>query len=134
MIKMPICSEKENELRIINRFPYFKNCQMFINLSNEGFIQSLNEETANEDYLSQANVNLKISIQILNELKAADAKLRDYTSYDNDYITNLSRAIISNSFLFGKIKKKEENKDTSFLNISLNITKYKTFLPIIEIK
>lgn len=134
MIKMPICSEKENELRIINRFPYFKNCHMFINLSNEGFIQSLNEETSNEDYLSQANVNLKISIQILNELKAADPKLRDYTSYDNDYITNLSRAIISNSFLFGKIKKKEENKDTSFLNISLNITKYKTFLPIIEIK
>ena len=67
---------------------------MFINLSNEGFIQSLNEETANEDYLSQANVNLKISIQILNELKAADAKLRDYNSYDNDYITKLNRAII----------------------------------------
>lgn len=134
MIKMPTCSEKENELRIINRFPYFKNCQMFINLSNEGFIQSLNEETSNEDYLNQANANLKVSIQILNELKAAEAKLRDYTSYDNDYISNLSRAIISNSFIFCKIKKKEENKDTSFLNISINSTKYKTFLPIIEIK
>lgn len=134
LIKLPKSTEKEIQLKIINRFPYFKNCSMFMNLTYEAFTEDINEEIKDENYFNNANANMKICVSFLKELRGADAKLRDYTSYDNDFIDNLNKAIIFNSLLFRKVIKKEEQKNTDFMNVKLNMKKYNTFLPIIEIQ
>ena len=136
LIKFPNLNEKEKILRVNNRFKYFKNCGMFINLSYEDFENNYNSEIENEDYFNIANESIKSATKFLSELKNAEIKLRDTVLFDNDYLNNLSKAIISNSLLFGKIKKfvaNEENKG-KYLNIIINIKKYDTFLPILEIK
>ena len=136
LIKFPNLNEKEKVLRINNRFTYFKNCGMFINLSYENFENNYNSEIENEDFFNIANESIKSATKYLTELKNAEIKLRDTVLFDNDYLNNLSKAIISNSLLFGKIKKfvaNEENKG-KYLNIIINIKKYDTFLPILEIK
>ena len=134
LIKMPKSTEKEIQLKILNRFPYFKNCSMFMNLTYEAFTEDINEEIKDENYFTNANANMKICVSFLKELRGADAKLRDYTSYDNDFIDNLNKAIIFNSLLFRKVTKKEEQKTNDFMNVKLNMKKYNTFLPIIEIQ
>jgi hypothetical protein len=109
---------------------------MYINLSYESFESDYNQEIEKEDFFNSANENIKAATKYLSELKNAENKLRDTVLFDNDYINNLSKAIIYNSLLFGKIKKfvaNEENKG-KFLSISLNTQKYDTFLPILEIK
>ena len=136
LIKFPNLNEKEKILRVNNRFKYFKNCGMFINLSYEDFENNYNSEIENEDYFNIANESIKSATKFLSELKNAEIKLRDTVLFDNDYLNNLSKAIISNSLLFGKIRKfvaNEENKG-KFLNIIINMKKYDTFLPILEIK
>ena len=51
--------------------------------------------------------------------------------YSDDYINNLSKAIIANRLLFNKIKKmKNEQKVGEF---KVDIKKYDTFLPLIEV-
>ena len=134
LIKMPKSTEKEIQLKILNRFPYFKNCSMFMNLTYEAFTEDINEEIKDENYFTNANANMKICVSFLKELRGADAKLRDYTSYDNDFIDNLNKAIIFNSLIFRKVTKKEEQKTNDFMNVKLNMKKYNTFLPIIEIR
>ena len=134
LIKMPKSTEKEIQLKILNRFPYFKNCSMFMNLTYEAFTEDINEEIKDENYFTNANANMKICVSFLKELRGADAKLRDYTSYDNDFIDNLNKAIIFNSLIFRKVTKKEEQKTNDFMNVKLNMKKYNTFLPIIEIQ
>ena len=134
LIKIPKSTEKEIQLKILNRFPYFKNCSMFMNLTYEAFTEDINEEIKDENYFTNANANMKICVSFLKELRGADAKLRDYTSYDNDFIDNLNKAIIFNSLLFRKVTKKEEQKTNDFMNVKLNMKKYNTFLPIIEIQ
>ena len=136
LIKFPNLNEKEKILRINNRFTYFKNCGMFINLSYENFENNYNSEIENEDFFNIANESIKSATKYLSELKNAEIKLRETLLFDNDYLNNLSKAIISNSLLFGKIRKfvaNEENKG-KFLNIIINMKKYDTFLPILEIK
>ena len=134
LIKIPKSTEKEIQLKILNRFPYFKNCSMFMNLTYEAFTEDINEEIKDENYFTNANANMKICVSFLKELRGADAKLRDYTSYDNDFIDNLNKAIIFNSLIFRKVTKKEEQKTNDFMNVKLNMKKYNTFLPIIEIQ
>ena len=134
LIKMPKSTEKEIQLKILNRFPYFKNCSMFMNLTYEAFTEDINEEIKDENYFTNANANMKICVSFLKELRGADAKLRDYTSYDNDFIDNLNKAIIFNSLIFRKVTKKEEQKTNDFMNVKLNMKKYNTYLPIIEIQ
>ena len=136
LIKFPKINEVEKILRVNNRFKYFKNCGIFINLSYENFENNYNSEIENEDFFNSANENIKSSIKYLSELKNAESKLRDTVLFDNDYLNNLSKAIIYNSLNFGKIKKfvANENNKGKFLNISLNIQKYDSFLPILEIK
>ena len=136
LIKYPKLNNEEKILRINNRFTCFKNCGMYINLSYESFESDYNQEIEKEDFFNSANENIKAATKYLSELKNAENKLRDTVLFDNDYINNLSKAIIYNSLLFGKIKKfvaNEENKG-KFLSISLNTQKYDTFLPILEIK
>ena len=104
LIKFPNLNEKEKVLRINNRFTYFKNCGMFINLSYENFENNYNSEIENEDFFNIANGSIKSATKYLSKLKNAEIKLRETILFDNDYLNNLSKAIISNSLFFGKIK------------------------------
>ena len=84
-----------------------------------------------EDYFEIAGENIKGCAKYLSELKGAPQKLRDCFMYSDDYLNNLSKAIIANRLLFNKIKKmKNEQKVGAF---KLNMEKYDTFLPLIEV-
>ena len=84
-----------------------------------------------EDYFEIAGENIKGCAKYLSELKKAPQKLRDCFMYSDDYINNLSKAIIANRLLFNKIKKmKNEQKVGEF---KVDMKKYDTFLPLIEV-
>jgi hypothetical protein len=104
---------------------------MFIDISYDAFINDIQQEESEGDFFNRAGENIKGCAKYLSELKAAPSKLRDSFIYDENYINNLSKAIIANRLMFLKIKKlKDENKIGNF---KLNMNKYDTFLPVIEI-
>lgn len=73
---------------------------------------------------------MKQAVKILNELKAADLKLRDGFHYPNELIDNLSKVIITNNLLISKVKKLTSEKP---VKISINMKKYNTYLPVLEL-
>jgi hypothetical protein len=130
MINNPQSLETE-KLRVLNRFPFFNHCRFFIDFSYESFTRDMYFELPKEKdmILQSADSYLKQSIKYLNELKAADLKLRDGLHYSNSYIENLSKAIICNNLVLSKIRKLEKKG----MRLSYTLKKYDTFLPILEL-
>ena len=137
LIKIPDLKETDIIIRINNRFPFFKHCSMIINLSYEEFMKDYNENIAeieNKEYIDSAKEFLQLAKNNLLELIKADQHLRDIFMNGNDELNGLSKVIISNSLLFNKIKKfKEEKKDNEYLKFNLNLSKYNSKFPLIEI-
>jgi hypothetical protein len=131
LIKSPESKEGE-KLRISNRFPSFKNCKYFLDMSYENFVRETTFDVLNEKdmILASADSYLKQSLKYLNELKSADLKLRDGFHYSNTYIENLSKSIISNNLFLSKIRK-TDNKGLPLKVVY--IKKYETFLPVLEL-
>ena len=137
LIKIPDLKETDIAVRINNRFPFFKHCSMIINISYEEFIKDYNEnitEIENEKYIDSAKQFLVMSKNNLLELIKADQQLRDIFMNGNDELNALSKVIVSNSLLFNKIKKfKEEKKEKEYLKFNINLNKYNSKFPLIEI-
>lgn len=133
LINVPESGEAE-AIRITNRFPFFKNSKIFIDLSYENFTSdiSFDPERDRETIFQSADSYFKQSVKILNELKGTDLKLRDSLNYSNEFIENLSKAIISNNLVLSKIKKLGSKPDKKIM-LNINTKKYATFLPILEI-
>ena len=137
LIKLPNIRESDLIVRINNRIPCFKNCSMIINLSYEAFQNDYEEnitEIENNLYVDSAKEFLVIAKNKLKELINADQHLRDIFINGNDELNDLSKVIISNSLLFNKIKKfKEEKKEKEFLKFNINLNKYNSKFPLLEI-
>ena len=137
LIKQPNLKEKDVIARINNRFPCFKNCGIFINISYEAFQNDYKDNMEiidSNNYIDDAKELLKTASNYLAELKKADIELRDSFMYNNDEINNLNKVMISNTLVFNKIKKfKEEHKEGEYLNLVFNLNKYKSRFPLIEI-
>ena len=137
LIKQPNLREKDIIARINNRFPCFKNCGIFINISYEAFQNDYKDNMEiidSNNYIDDAKELLKTASNYLAELKKADIELRDSFMYSNDEINNLNKVMISNTLVFNKIKKfKEEHKEGEYLNLVFNLNKYKSRFPLIEI-
>ena len=110
---------------------------MIINLSYEVFQNDYEEnidEIENNLYVDSAKEFLVIAKNKLKELINADQHLRDIFINGNDELNDLSKVIISNSLLFNKIKKfKEEKKEKEYLKFNINLNKYNSKFPLLEI-
>ena len=137
LVKMPELREEDIIMRINNRLPFFKHCSMIINISYEEFKKDYNENKSlieNEDYIDSAKEFVQLSKKHLGELIKADQHLRDIFMYGNDELNQTSKVIISNSLLYNKIKKfKEERKENEFLKFNINLSKYNSKFPLLEI-
>ena len=137
LIKFPELREEDIAERISKRLPFFKNCSMIINLSYEEFIRDYNEnikEIENKDYIESAKELLQISKKHLVDLNKADHSLRDIFMNGDDELNGISKVIISNSLIYNKIKKfKEERKENEFLKFNINLIKYNSKFPLLEI-
>ena len=52
----------------------------------------------------------------------------------NQELNELSKVIISNSLIFNKVKKfNEEKKENEFLKFNINVSKYNSKFPLLEI-
>ena len=138
LIKIPDLKESDIIVRINNRFPCFKHCSMIINISYEEFRRDYDENISqieNEQYIDSAKEFLVISKNKLKELINAGQHLRDIFINGNDELNELSKVIISNSLIFNKIKKfKEEKKENEFLTFNINLIKYNSKFPLLEIQ
>ena len=138
LIKIPDLKESDTIVRINNRFPCFKHCSMIINISYEEFRRDYDENISqieNEQYIDSAKEFLVISKNKLKELINAGQHLRDIFINGNDELNELSKVIISNSLIFNKIKKfKEEKKENEFLIFNINLIKYNSKFPLLEIQ
>ena len=138
LIKIPDLKESDTIVRINNRFPCFKHCSMIINISYEEFRRDYDENISqiqNEQYIDSAKEFLVISKNKLKELINAGQHLRDIFINGNDELNELSKVIISNSLIFNKIKKfKEEKKENEFLTFNINLIKYNSKFPLLEIQ
>ena len=137
LIKIPELRENDIETRIINRCPFFKHCAMIINLSYEEFKRDYNENISqieDEKYIDSSKEFIVNSKNYLNELIKADQQLRDIFMNGNDELKELNKVIISNSLIFAKVKKfKEERKEKEYLKFNININKYNSKFPLLEI-
>ena len=137
LIKIPKLKEEDIALRIANRLPFFKNASVIINLSYEEFMNDYNKtitQIENDKFIDSAKELLQISKKNLNELIKAETHLRDIFMNGNQELNELSKVIISNSLIFNKIKKfKEEKKENEFLKFNINMTKYNSMFPLLEI-
>jgi hypothetical protein len=137
LIKIPNLKEADIIARINNRLPFFKHCSMIINLSYEEFMKDYNEnivEIENSEYINSSKEFLQNAKNNLMELIKADQHLRDIFMNGNEELNGLSKVIISNSLLFNKIKKfKEEKKENEFLKFNINLSKYNSKFPLIEL-
>ena len=130
IIKLP--SELNEEKIFNNRFPYFKNANMFITFNYESFINEINNLNINLNILDLSKENIKDSLKYLTDLKNTEEKLRDIGMYNNDYINNLMKCIMANVLFIGKIKKISEG-EIKQVKINYNNDKYETFLSYFEI-
>ena len=138
LIKMPELTEADIAMRISNRCPFFKNCSMIINLSYGEFIKDWDEyishieDEKNIDLAKDLLLNSKKDLMVL---KSAQQSLRDIFMNGNEEINELSKVIIANSFIFSKVKKfKEEQKENEYMKFNININKYNSKLPLLEIQ
>ena len=137
LIRIPKLDEKDIELRISNRFPFFQNSSVIINLSYDEFMSDYNKSLGlfeNADFIDSAKELLQIAKKNLNELIKADTQLRDIFMNGNPELNELSKVIISNSLIFNKVKKfKEEKKENDFMKFNINVSKYNSKFPLLEI-
>ena len=137
LIKVPKLNEENVALRISNRFPFFKNASIIINLSYEDFINDYTktlEQIENEEFIDSAKELLSISKKSLAELIKAETQLRDIFMNGNPELSELSKVIISNTLIFNKVKKfKEEKKENEFIKFNINVSKYNSKFPLLEI-
>ena len=137
LIKIPNLKETDIIERINNRFPCFKNCSMIINLSYDEFKKDYEEnitEIDNNQYIDSAKEFLQMAKNKLKELINADQKLRDIFMNGNEELNDLSKVIISNTLIFNKVKKfKEEKKENEYMKFNINVNKYNSNFPLIEI-
>ena len=137
LIRIPELQEEDIALRIANRFPFFKNATVIINLSYEEFIKDYEKslvQIESEEFIDKAKENLQISKKSLNELNKAETQLRDIFMNGNQELSELSKVIISNTLIFNKVKKfKEEKKENEFIKYNINISKYNSKFPLLEI-
>ena len=137
LIRIPKLDEKDIELRISNRFPFFQNSSVIINLSYDEFMSDYNKSLGlfeNSDFVDSAKELLQIAKKNLNELIKADTQLRDIFMNGNPELNELSKVIISNSLIFNKVKKfKEEKKENDFMKFNINVSKYNSKFPLLEI-
>jgi hypothetical protein len=137
LIKIPKLKEEDIALRISNRFPFFKNTSAVINLSYEEFMDDYNKnipQINDNNYIDSAKELLQISKKNLNELIKAETILRDIFMNGNQELNELSKVIISNSLIFNKVKKfNEEKKENEFLKFNINVSKYNSKFPLLEI-
>ena len=137
LIKVPKLNEENVALRISNRFPFFKNASVIINLSYEDFINDYTktlEQIENEEFIDSAKELLSISKKSLAELIKAETQLRDIFMNGNPELSELSKVIISNTLIFNKVKKfKEEKKENEFIKFNINVSKYNSKFPLLEI-
>jgi len=137
LIKIPKLKEEDVALRISNRFPFFKNASIIINLSYEDFISDYTknlEQIENEEFIDSAKELLSISKKSLAELIKAETQLRDIFMNGNPELSELSKVIISNTLIFNKVKKfKEEKKENEFIKFNINVSKYNSKFPLLEI-
>ena len=137
LIKIPKLKEEDIALRISNRFPFFKNTSAVINLSYEEFMDDYNKnipQIKDNNYIDSAKELLQISKKNLNELIKAETILRDIFMNGNQELNELSKVIISNSLIFNKVNKfNEEKKENEFLKFNINVSKYNSKFPLLEI-
>ena len=137
LIKIPELKDEDIALRIANRLPFFKNASVIINLSYEEFMNDYNKtmtQIENDVFIDSAKELLQTAKKGLNELIKAETQLRDIFMYGNQELSELSKVIISNSLIFNKVKKfKEEKKENDFLKLNINMAKYNSMFPLIEI-
>ena len=137
LIKIPKLKEEDIALRISNRFPFFKNTSAVINLSYEEFMDDYSKnipQIKDNNYIDSAKELLQISKKNLNELIKAETILRDIFMNGNQELNELSKVIISNSLIFNKVKKfNEEKKENEFLKFNINVSKYNSKFPLLEI-
>ena len=137
LIRIPKLDEKDIELRIASRFPFFQNSSVIINLSYDEFMSDYNKSLGlfeNTDFIDSAKELLQIAKKNLNELIKADTQLRDIFMNGNPELNELSKVIISNSLIFNKVKKfKEEKKENDFMKFNINVSKYNSKFPLLEI-
>ena len=124
-------------MRINNRFPFFKNASMIINLSYEEFMEDYNkniQEIENKEFIDSSKEYLQIAKKHLNELIKAESQLRDTFMNGNQELNELSKVVISNTLIFNKVKKfKEEKKDNEYMKFNINMNKYDSKFPLLEI-
>ncbi len=127
----------ENKINILKRLPFFKNCTMFINISYDVFKKDLDgslKQINSPDFIDSEKEYIQMASKHLSEIKKADPELRDTFMNSNDEISNLSKVMISNSLLFNKIKKfKESRKENEYMKLFINLEKYHSEFPLIEI-
>ena len=137
LIKIPKLKEEDLALKISNRFPFFKNASVIINLSYEDFINDYTkniEQINDEKFIDSAKLLLQNARNNLKELIVAETQLRDIFMNGNPELNELSKVIIGNSIIFPKVKKfKEEKKENEFINFNINVSKYNSKFPLIEI-
>ena len=111
---------------------------MIINLSYEEFKRDYDDNISQieeSQYIDSSKEFLQLGKNKLMELIKADQELRDIFMNGNDELNGLSKVIISNSLLFSKIKKfKEEKKEKEYLKFNINLSKYNSLFPLIEIQ
>ena len=137
LIKIPKLREEDVALRIANRFPFFKNSSVIINLSYEEFINDYSntlEQIEQNEFIDSAKELLTMSKKNLAELIKAETQLRDIFMNGNQELSELSKVIISNTLIFNKVKKfKEEKKENEFIKFNINVSKYNSKFPLLEI-
>ena len=138
LIKIPKLNQKDIALRILNRFPFFQNSSVIINLSYEEFVEDYTKSLGlfenTTEFIDSSKEFLQIAKKKLNELIKAETQLRDIFMNGNPELNELSKVIISNSLIFNKVKKfKEERKENEFMKFKINVNKYNSKFPLFEI-
>ena len=137
LIKIPKLREEDVALRIANRFPFFKNSSVIINLSYEEFINDYTntlEQIEQSEFIDSAKELLSMSKKNLAELIKGETQLRDIFMNGNQELSELSKVVISNTLIFNKVKKfKEEKKENEFIKFNINVSKYNSKFPLLEI-
>ena len=92
------------------------------------------EQIEQSEFIDSAKELLSMSKKNLAELIKAETQLRDIFMNGNQELSELSKVVISNTLIFNKVKKfKEEKKENEFIKFNINISKYNSKFPLLEI-